>query len=84
MFWTNSKSTFVQHHVKAHQDKKMPWDMMTFEEQSNYHWDNMAKEAIQNHLALRVEYEIEGMPYVPPDTSRLPLELATVKVAGVK
>ena len=44
----------------------------------------MAKEAIQNHLALIVEFEMEGETYVPPDTSRLPLELATVLIAGVE
>ena len=27
-----SKSTFVQHHVKAHQDERKPWDMLTFKE----------------------------------------------------
>ena len=79
-----SRSTFVQHHVKAHQDEKMPWDKILFEEQQNYHCDKMAKEAIQNHLTLRVEYEIEERTYVPPDTSRLPLELAMVSIAGVK
>ena len=58
--------------------------VLTFEEQQNYHCDNMAKEAIQRHLALIVEYEIEGETFLPPDTSRLPLELATVTIAGVK
>ena len=44
----------------------------------------MAKEAIQGYLTLVLEYEMEGETYVPPDTSRLPLELATVTIAGVK
>ena len=57
---------------------------MAFEEQQNYHHNNMAKEAIQRHLALIVEYEMEGEIYVPPDTSRLPLELATVTIVEVK
>ena len=79
-----SKSTYIQHHVKAHQDEKKPFHKLTFEEQQNYHCDNMAKEAIQGYLTLMVEYEMEGETYVPPDTSRLPLELATVTIAGVK
>ena len=54
-----SKSKHMQHHVRSHQDKLKPWHKLTYEEQLNYHCDDMAKKAITNYLAWQLETEIE-------------------------
>ena len=45
-----SKSKYMQHHVRSHQDKLKPWHKMTYEEQLNYYCDKMAKKAIEYYL----------------------------------
>ena len=75
----------MQHHVRSHQDKLKPWHKLTYEEQLNYHCDDMAKKAIQNYLAWQLEAAIEERAMKTIEsTKRLPLEKARVMVRGVK
>ena len=79
-----SKSKYMQHHVRSHQDKLKPWHKLTYEEQLNYHCDNMAKKAITNYLAWQLEAEVKEQEMKIESTKRLPLEKARVMVGRVK
>ena len=78
------KSTYVQHHVKSHQDRLKPWHKMTYREQLNKLCNDMAKKAILDHIAQQVELRTLGEDTSEEFTKCLPLEKASVFVGGVK
>ena len=78
------KSTYVQHHVKSHQDRHKPWRLMTYREQLNKYCNNMAKKAILDHIAQQTELMELGEDTTEVFTKCLPFENARVFVGGVK
>ena len=81
---SRSKSTYVQHHVKSHQDRLKPWHKMTYREQLNKRCDDMAKKAILDHIAQQVARRNLGEDTSEEFTACLPLEKASVFVGGDK
>ena len=84
-----TRSSFLQSHVKGHQDDIKRWCNMTYEERLNSTCDRMAKDAITRHILEVNERRLEaltgGKKYKPKyDKYRLPLEAACVYVEGVK
>ena len=79
-----SKSKYMQHHVRSHQDRCKPWHKLTYEEQLNTWCDEMAKKAIESHLAWKLEATIEEIEWTEKYTEHLPLEKARVMVGGAK
>ena len=79
---SRSRSSFRQHHVKAHQDEVKKWERMTLEEKLNYHCDDMAKKAIKTYAATRGGHDADNS--AEADRFSLPLEAARVFVDGVK
>ena len=79
---SQTQSNFIQHHVKAHQDKVKKWKDMSYVEKLNFQCDKMAKEAMDNHLdePMYPTQETAGTPTV----YQLPLEAACVLVDRVK
>ena len=75
-----SKSKYIQHHVRSHQDKLKPWHKMTYEEQLNYYCDKMAKKAIEQYLSWQIEAEVKEQEIKVELTKILPLEKARVMV----
>ena len=57
---------------------------MTYEEQLNYHCDNMAKKAIKQYLSWQIEAEVKEREIKVELTKILPLEKARVMVGGTK
>ena len=77
-----TRSNFVQHHVKAHQDEVKKWADMSYVEKLNYLCDTMAKEAIDNHLDEPMYPTQKAV--ATPTVYQLPLKAACVLVDGVK
>ena len=80
---SRTKSNFVQHHVKAHQDEYTRFIDLSFEAQLNCYCDNLAKEEIEEYQINKLEVEEEGDETLPIRHS-LPLESARVFVNGIK
>ena len=53
------KSNYVQHHVKAHQDRINIWKNLTYKEQLNSHCDSLTKSTIRSHLIDQAEFMVE-------------------------
>ena len=80
---SKTRSNYVQHHVKAHQDKYIIFVDLSYETQLNCYCDSLTKQVIKLHwvnVVEVVEEEDTGMNHRHP----LPLELVRVFINGVK
>ena len=77
---SRTRSSFRQHHVKAHQDEVKRWAHMSLEEKLNFQCDKMAKEAIKSYVVTCINQGGDD----PATKFCLPLESARVFVNGVK
>ncbi len=69
------KFCMVYSHMRAHQDRILPWSMLTLEQQLNVICDELAKGAVSRYLS-------EGVHHLGPKF--LPFEKAAVVLDGVK
>ena len=78
-----TKSNFIQHHVKAHQDEYTQFQDLSYEAQLNCYCNSLAKEEIEEYWINTLKAEEEGDTALPIRHS-LPLELVRVSLNGVK
>ena len=62
---SRTKSNFVQHHMKAHQDKYTRFIDLSYEAQLNCYCNNLAKEEIEEYRINMLEAEEEGEETLP-------------------
>ena len=65
MINSRTKSNYVQHHMKAHQDKYTRFVDLSYEAQLNCYYNSLAKEVIESHWIDIIEAEGEGDVALP-------------------
>ena len=80
---SRTESNFVQHHMKAHQDKYTQFQDLSYEAQLNCYCNSLAKKEIESYWINMIKAEEEGDTALPL-RNLLPLELGRVIVNGVE